>query len=133
MPIDAFLRALMRDVAWGFFYGMVNFDDVFGTINHYGEVTMFAGRFNDAYRDAGRDFSERFTSDALMAHLQGDGPRLDQRGLRPLRRADGDRRALGLEARRQRRRGRPHCASPPGAWSACRATRRCAPTTTAIP
>jgi hypothetical protein len=64
-PVDAFLRALMRDVAWGFFYGTVNFDDVFGTINHYGEVTMFAGTFNDAYRDAGRDFQERFPSEAL--------------------------------------------------------------------
>jgi hypothetical protein len=29
-------------------------------------VTLFAGRFNDAYRDAGRDYSERFTSQALM-------------------------------------------------------------------
>jgi hypothetical protein len=66
VPIDAFLRALMRDVAWGFFYGVVNFDDVFGTINHYGEVTMFAGRFNEAYRAAGRDFEERFSSEALM-------------------------------------------------------------------
>ncbi len=66
MPIDAFLRALMRDIAWGFFYGVVNFDDVFGTINHYGEVTMFAGRFNEAYRSAGRDFEERFPSDVLM-------------------------------------------------------------------
>lgn len=66
MPIDAFLRALMRDVAWGFFYGVVNFDSVFGTINHYGEVTMFAGRFNDSYREAGRDHEERFRSDALM-------------------------------------------------------------------
>ena len=66
VPNDAFLRALMRDVAWGFFYGVVNFDDVFGTINHYGEVTMFAGRFNEAYRGAGRDFEERFSSDALM-------------------------------------------------------------------
>ena len=26
IPIDAFLRSLMRDVAWGFFYGTVNFD-----------------------------------------------------------------------------------------------------------
>lgn len=66
MPIDVFLRALMRDVAWGFFYGVVNFDSVFGTINHYGEVTMFAGRFNDSYREAGRDHEERFRSDALM-------------------------------------------------------------------
>src|SRR5262249_39077436 len=30
MPADGFLRALMRDVAWGFFYGTVNFDDVLG-------------------------------------------------------------------------------------------------------
>nr|WP_231923479.1 hydroxyquinol 1,2-dioxygenase [Sphingobium cloacae] len=66
MPVDIFLRALMRDVAWGFFYGVVNFDDVIGTINHYGDVTLFAGRFNDAYRNAGRDFEERFASEALM-------------------------------------------------------------------
>ncbi|HTK35838.1 MAG TPA: hypothetical protein VL358_11215 [Caulobacteraceae bacterium] len=66
MPIDVFLRALMRDVAWGFFYGVVNFDDVVGTINHYGEVTLFAGRFNDGYRNGGRDYAERFTSEALM-------------------------------------------------------------------
>lgn len=66
LPIDVFLRALMRDVAWGFFYGVVNFDEVVGTINHYGEVTLFAGRFNDAYRGAGRDFEERFASEALM-------------------------------------------------------------------
>ncbi len=65
VPIDAFLRALMRDVAWGFFYGTVNFDDVLGTVNHYGEVTLFAGTYNDAYRDAGRDFSERFPSEVL--------------------------------------------------------------------
>lgn len=66
MPIDIYLRALMRDVAWGFFYGVVNFDDVVGTINHYGEVTLFAGRFNDGYRNGGRDYSERFSSEALM-------------------------------------------------------------------
>jgi hypothetical protein len=34
LPADAFLRALQRDVAWNFFYGTVNFDSVFGTINH---------------------------------------------------------------------------------------------------
>jgi hypothetical protein len=66
LPIDVFLRAMMRDVAWGFFYGVVNFDGVFGTINHYGEVTMFAGRFNDAYVAAGRNYEERFSSAALM-------------------------------------------------------------------
>ena len=34
MPIDDFLKALMRDIAWGFFYGTVNFDSVLGTTNH---------------------------------------------------------------------------------------------------
>ena len=66
IPIDYFLRALMRDVAWGFFYGTVNFDEVFGTTNHYGEVTMFAGLYNEAFTKVGREFSERFPSDLLM-------------------------------------------------------------------
>src|SRR5687768_4094720 len=65
MPIDAFLRALMRDVAWGFFYGTVNFDDVFGTVNHYGSVEMFVGLFNEGYRQAGRHYVETFTSSEL--------------------------------------------------------------------
>ena len=52
LSADVFLRALQRDVAWDFFYGTVNFDSVFGTVNHYGTVDMFAGRFNDAYRKA---------------------------------------------------------------------------------
>ena len=43
LPADRFLRALMRDVAWNFFYGIVNFDEVFGTVNHYGTVKVFAG------------------------------------------------------------------------------------------
>ena len=40
MPADVFLRALQRDVAWNFFYGTVNFDHVFGTMNHYGTVEV---------------------------------------------------------------------------------------------
>src|SRR5439155_16434848 len=60
LPVDAFLRALQRDIAWGFFYGIVNFDAVIGTMNHYGSVDLFAGRFNDHYRRAGLDHSERF-------------------------------------------------------------------------
>lgn len=55
MSVDAFLRALQRDVAWDFFYGIVNFDGVFGTVNHYGTVDVFAGRYNDAYRKAELD------------------------------------------------------------------------------
>jgi Hydroquinone 1,2-dioxygenase large subunit N-terminal len=66
MAVDDFLRALMRDVAWGFFYGTVNFDGVFGTTNHYGVVDMFAGSMNEAFTSAGRDHVERFKSDDLM-------------------------------------------------------------------
>jgi len=66
IPIDAFLRALMRDVAWNFFYGTVNFDGVFGTTNHYGTVDMFAGVYNEAYRKAKLDFVESFQSEELM-------------------------------------------------------------------
>jgi hypothetical protein len=58
MSADAFLRALQRDVAWDFFYGTVNFDGVIGTVNHYGTVDLFAGRYNDAYRKAELDYTE---------------------------------------------------------------------------
>ena len=67
LAVDAFLRAIQRDVAWGFFYGTVNFDQVFGTTNFYGEVDMFVGATNEGYVSAGRDFVERFKSDELMA------------------------------------------------------------------
>ena len=60
MSIDAFLRALQRDCAWDFFYGTVNFDDVIGTVNHYGTVDLFAGRYNDSYRKAELDHTENF-------------------------------------------------------------------------
>lgn len=71
MSVDAFLRALMRDVAWGFFYGTVNFDPVFGTTNYYGEVDMFYGALNEAYTAEGRDYVERFRADELMAIFKG--------------------------------------------------------------
>ena len=67
IAIDQFLRSLQRDVAWGFFYGIVNFDSVFGTMNHYGNVDMFAGRFNEAYRKAEVDYNENFSHDDLMS------------------------------------------------------------------
>ncbi len=68
--IDEFLRCVQRDVAWGFFYGIVNFDSVIGTMNHYGNVDLFAGRFNDAYRKAEVDYNENFPHDDLMACFQ---------------------------------------------------------------
>src|ERR1700731_4457878 len=42
MSVDGFLRSLQRDVAWQFFYGIVNFDGVIGTVNHYGTFDPFA-------------------------------------------------------------------------------------------
>jgi Hydroquinone 1,2-dioxygenase large subunit N-terminal len=60
LSVDTFLRALQRDVAWDFFYGTVNFDSVVGTVNHYGTVDMFAGRYNESYRKAELDFVENF-------------------------------------------------------------------------
>ncbi len=66
MSADAFLRALMRDVAWGFFYGVVNFDRVFGTRNLYGKVEFFGGRLNEYYHGAGRSYVEVFDSPVAM-------------------------------------------------------------------
>jgi len=64
---EPFLKALMRDVAWNFFYGTVNFDAVLGTTNHYGNVDLFAGRFNEAYRKAELDHMENFPHDEIKA------------------------------------------------------------------
>jgi Hydroquinone 1,2-dioxygenase large subunit N-terminal len=65
--VDRFLRAMQRDVAWQFFYGVVNFDDVIGTINHYGNVDLFAGTFNDSYRKAELDHIENFPHEEIHA------------------------------------------------------------------
>jgi hypothetical protein len=65
ISIDGFLRALQRDVAWNFFYGTVNFDGVIGTVNHYGNVDLFAGRYNDAYRKAELDHVENFDAELI--------------------------------------------------------------------
>jgi len=71
MPVEAFLRALMRDVAWGFFYGTVNFDSVLGTTNHYGTVDLYVGLYNDSYRSHKRHYVERFDSKALKQVYEG--------------------------------------------------------------
>lgn len=66
MPAVAFLRALMRNVAWDFFYGWVNFDDVFGTRNLYGRVEFYAGRYHRSFRDQGLQYAEIFDSEIAM-------------------------------------------------------------------
>jgi hypothetical protein len=60
-----FLRALMRDVAWGFFYGWVHFDDVIGTCNHYGSVDVFAGSYNGNYHRAKVDHLETHPTESV--------------------------------------------------------------------
>ncbi len=65
LSVDAFLRALQRDIAWGFFYGIVNFDAVIGTVNHYGTVDFFAGRYNEHYKRAGLDHLENFKTGVI--------------------------------------------------------------------
>jgi hypothetical protein len=67
MPVDKFLRALMRDVAWNFFYGTVNFDEVFGTTNHYGTVDVYAGLYNGGYRAQNKQYVETLGSDTVRA------------------------------------------------------------------
>ena len=67
MDAGNFLRALMRDVAWGFFYGGVNFDHVFGTTNHYTTVDMYAGSYNATMKAAGVDVLENFPTAQIAA------------------------------------------------------------------
>lgn len=65
IDIGNFLRALMRDVGWGFFYGWVNFDSVFGTTNHYTTVDVFAGTYNKDFKDANADLLQNFSSEQV--------------------------------------------------------------------
>jgi Hydroquinone 1,2-dioxygenase large subunit N-terminal len=66
IEIDRFLRALVRDIGWQFFYGWIFFDDVFGTQNHYGSVDIFAGTYDGGYKAAKTDFMETFPTDKVV-------------------------------------------------------------------
>src|SRR5712692_10865818 len=70
MSVETFLRALIRDLAWNFFYGMVNFDHVFGTTNHYGNVDVFAGLYNSGYRKQNKQRVENFNSEDVKAMFE---------------------------------------------------------------
>jgi hypothetical protein len=65
MDVGNFLRALMRDVAWGFFYGGVNFDAVLGTTNKYSSVDLYAGTYNATMKAAGVDVLENFPTQQI--------------------------------------------------------------------
>ncbi len=67
MSADDFLRAGVRCVAWGFFYGWLNFDNVFGTQNLYGRVRFYAGTYHPSFRDAGLAHEEIFETPLAMA------------------------------------------------------------------
>ena len=79
MSADAFLKALQRDVAWQFFYGIVNFDGVIGTVNHYGTVDLFAGRYNDVVPQGRAGPPGELRDAADQGDLRGDARRLDER------------------------------------------------------
>ena len=65
MEIDRFLRAMVRDIGWGFFYGWIFFDDIFGTTNHYGTVDIFAGSYDAGYKTKGLDHLETFPAEVV--------------------------------------------------------------------
>jgi hypothetical protein len=65
MEVDRFLRGMVRDIGWGFFYGWIFFDDIFGTTNHYGTVDIFAGAYDKGCKAAGIDFLETYTAEAV--------------------------------------------------------------------
>ena len=70
IEIDRFLRAMVRDIGWGFFYGWIFFDDIFGTHNHYGTVDIFAGSYDRGCKEAGIDYLETFKSEDVAAAFE---------------------------------------------------------------
>ena len=70
MDAGNFLRALMRDVAWGFFYGWVNFDHVLGTLNKYTSVDLYAGSYNGTMKEAGVDRLENFPTEQIRTTFE---------------------------------------------------------------
>ena len=70
MEVDRFLRAMVRDIGWGFFYGWIFFDDIFGTHNHYGTVDIFAGSYDRGCKEAGIDYLETYKSEDVAAAFE---------------------------------------------------------------
>jgi hypothetical protein len=98
MDVANFLRALMRDVAWGFFYGWVNFDHVIGTTNHYKTVDLYAGTYNATLKAAGVDRLENFPTEQI-APPSSRCSTTGRTKASTLRRAAGDRIALRPQTR----------------------------------
>jgi len=85
IEVDRFLRAMVRDIGWGFFYGWIFFDDVFGTQNHYGTVDIFAGTYSKGHRDTGVDFLETFNTDDVRVAFETISQNWINEGYDPLR------------------------------------------------
>ena len=124
LSIDDFLRALQRDCAWDFFYGTVNFDDVIGTVNHYGTVDLFAGRYNDSYRKAELDHTENFPTPDIRATFRAMLDDWTNDTFDPFASPEETRGPVGGQERQQHRRRHPAPRRRGAGWSACPATRR---------
>ena len=61
-----------------------------GTVNHYGTVDLYAGRFNEHYRKAGRDYSENFPAELITRVFQAILEDWTNADVRSLRGAAGD-------------------------------------------
>jgi len=81
-------RDASATVAWNFFYGIVNFDGVVGTVNHYGTVDLFAGATTMRTGKAEMDHVENFQSENIKATFEGmlaDWTNASFRSVRPRR------------------------------------------------
>ncbi len=85
MEIDRFLRAMVRDIGWGFFYGWIFFDDVFGTQNHYGTVDIYAGTYNSGHKAKGVDLLETFNAEDVKKAFETISQDWISEGYDPLR------------------------------------------------
>jgi hypothetical protein len=73
MDVGNHLRALMRDMAWGFFYGWVSFDQVVGTVNKYTSVDLYAGSCKATIKTAGVDLVKNFPTEQIRATFEHRG------------------------------------------------------------
>ena len=71
MDAGNFLRAMMRDVAWGFFYGWVNFDHMHGAPStSTPRSDLYAGSYNATMKEAGVDLLENFPTEQIRATFE---------------------------------------------------------------
>ncbi len=100
---------MVRDIGWGFFYGWIFFDDIFGTTNHYGTVDLFAGAYDQGCKAAGGlDHLETFPAEAVKEAFETISRNWINEGYDPL--------SAPLET--GPRRSAPRPSSAPTSWCA---------------